>query len=53
MDAERSWRRTRLNLSDLGRSRYTDAARLLLATATVPPGVAEAKPAEPGATPKP
>jgi NodT family efflux transporter outer membrane factor (OMF) lipoprotein len=46
VDAERSWRRTRLNLSDLGRSRVVDAARLLLATATVPPGVAEAQPAK-------
>jgi NodT family efflux transporter outer membrane factor (OMF) lipoprotein len=42
VDAERTWRRTRLNLTDLGRSRIVDAARLLLATATVPPGAAEA-----------
>jgi NodT family efflux transporter outer membrane factor (OMF) lipoprotein len=46
VDAERSWRRTRLNLSDLARSRYADAAMLLLATATVPPGVAAGEPAK-------
>jgi NodT family efflux transporter outer membrane factor (OMF) lipoprotein len=50
-DAERSWRRTRLNLSDLGRSRYADAALLLLATATVPPGLAEAEPAKTAGNP--
>ena len=48
VDAERTWRRTRLGLSDLGRSRVSDAARLLLATATVPPGVADTGPAGTG-----
>ncbi|MDR3514152.1 MAG: efflux transporter outer membrane subunit [Caulobacteraceae bacterium] len=47
VDAERSWRRTRLALSQQGTGRYGDAARLLMATATVPPGVAEAKPVKP------
>lgn len=51
VDAERSWRRTRLNLSDLGRSRVVDAARLLLATATAPAGVAETQPEKPSTKP--
>ena len=38
--AERDWRRTRLALSEQGTGRYGDAARLLLATANVPPGAA-------------
>jgi NodT family efflux transporter outer membrane factor (OMF) lipoprotein len=37
VDAERDWRRTRLALAEQGTGRYTDAARLLLATASVPP----------------
>ncbi|MDR3509821.1 MAG: efflux transporter outer membrane subunit [Caulobacteraceae bacterium] len=41
--AERDWRRTRLALSQQGAGRYADAARLLLATAHAPPGVAEAE----------
>jgi outer membrane protein TolC len=40
LDAERSWRRTRLALSNQGYSRYSDVAMLLLATANVPPGAA-------------
>jgi outer membrane protein TolC len=44
VDGERSWRRTRLALSQQATGRYGDAARLLLATASVPPGIAEAKP---------
>ncbi len=44
VDAERSWRRTRLGLSEQGVGRYADAALLLLAAANVPPGVAEAGP---------
>ena len=40
--AERDWRRTRLALSQQGVGRYSDAARLLLATAHAPPGAAEA-----------
>lgn len=43
VDAERSWRRTRLALSQQGTGRYGDAARLLMATASVPPGVAEGR----------
>jgi NodT family efflux transporter outer membrane factor (OMF) lipoprotein len=39
--AERDWRRTRLALSEESTGRYGDAARLLLATANVPPGAAE------------
>lgn len=40
--AEHDWRRIRLALSEQGTGRYGDAARLLLATANVPPGAAEA-----------
>jgi NodT family efflux transporter outer membrane factor (OMF) lipoprotein len=47
VDAERTWRRTRLALSQEITGRYGDAARLLMATASVPPGVAEAKPPTP------
>ena len=47
LDAERDWRRTRLLLSRQGYGRYADAAQLLLATANVPPGVAEGKVATP------
>lgn len=43
IDAERNWRRTRLALSQEVTGRYSDAARLLLATASVPPGAAQAK----------
>jgi outer membrane protein TolC len=43
VDAERAWRRERLAVAHLGTSRYADAAMLLVATATVPPGVAEGK----------
>jgi NodT family efflux transporter outer membrane factor (OMF) lipoprotein len=43
LDAERAWRRTRLALSQQGYGRYADVAQLLLATASVPPGVAEGK----------
>ena len=39
--AERDWRRTRLVLSQQGTGRYSDAARLLLASASVPPDMAE------------
>lgn len=39
--AERDWRRTRLSLSEQITGRYGDSARLLLATAVVPPGAAE------------
>jgi outer membrane protein TolC len=41
LEAERDWRRTRLLLNQQGFGRYADAAQLLLATANVPPGVAE------------
>ena len=41
VDAERAWRRERLSVAHLGSSRYADAALLLVATASVPPGVAE------------
>jgi NodT family efflux transporter outer membrane factor (OMF) lipoprotein len=47
LDAERAWRRTRLVLSQQGFGRYADAAQLLLATANVPPGVAEGRVAAP------
>jgi NodT family efflux transporter outer membrane factor (OMF) lipoprotein len=47
LDAERDWRRTRLRLNQQGYGRYADAAQLLLATANVPPGVAEGKTAAP------
>jgi NodT family efflux transporter outer membrane factor (OMF) lipoprotein len=47
LDAERAWRRTRLMLSQQGFGRYADAAQLLLATANVPPGVAEGTVAAP------
>lgn len=47
LDAERAWRRTRLLLSQQGFGRYADAAQLLLATANVPPGVAEGRVAAP------
>jgi NodT family efflux transporter outer membrane factor (OMF) lipoprotein len=43
LEAERDWRRTRLQLNQQGFGRYADAAQLLLATANVPPGVAEGK----------
>jgi len=43
LEAEREWRRTRLMLNQQGFGRYADAAQLLLATANVPPGVAEGK----------
>jgi outer membrane protein TolC len=38
--AEEAWRRIRLALLQQGTGRYGDAARLLLATASVPPGAA-------------
>ena len=47
LDAERAWRRTRLLLSQQGFGRYADAAQLLLATANVPPGIAEGRVAAP------
>jgi NodT family efflux transporter outer membrane factor (OMF) lipoprotein len=47
VDAERSWRRTRLALSQQGAGRFSDAAHLLLATAGAPAGAAEARPAKP------
>lgn len=37
--AERTWRRARLNVSQTTSSRHVDAAMLLLAVATVPPGL--------------
>jgi NodT family efflux transporter outer membrane factor (OMF) lipoprotein len=40
VDAERSWSQARRAVAQLGSSRYADAAMLLLATATVPPGAA-------------
>jgi NodT family efflux transporter outer membrane factor (OMF) lipoprotein len=40
VDAERGWRRARLSVTQLGTSRYADAAMLLLATANVPAGAA-------------
>ncbi|QUD86612.1 efflux transporter outer membrane subunit [Phenylobacterium montanum] len=40
--AERDWRRTKLALSEQGTGRVGDAARLLLATANVPPGAVDA-----------
>jgi NodT family efflux transporter outer membrane factor (OMF) lipoprotein len=43
LEAERDWRRTRLQLNQQGYGRYADVAQLLLATANVPPGVAEGK----------
>jgi NodT family efflux transporter outer membrane factor (OMF) lipoprotein len=43
LEAEREWRRTRLQLNQQGFGRYADVAELLLATANVPPGVAEGK----------
>jgi len=43
LEAEREWRRTRLQLNQQGFGRYADVAQLLLATANVPPGVAEGK----------
>jgi NodT family efflux transporter outer membrane factor (OMF) lipoprotein len=44
LNAERNWRRTRIALSEQSYSRYSDAAQLLLATASVPPGAAAATP---------
>ena len=44
VQAERAWRRTKLSVTDQSRSRVSDAARLLLATATVPPGVTDTDP---------
>jgi NodT family efflux transporter outer membrane factor (OMF) lipoprotein len=41
IDAERTWRQGRLRLADEIASRAGDAALLLMATATVPPGAAE------------
>jgi NodT family efflux transporter outer membrane factor (OMF) lipoprotein len=43
IEAERNWRRTQLMLNQQGFGRYADVAELLLATASVPPGVAEGK----------
>ncbi len=43
LSADRDWRRMKLQLQRDGSGRYADAARLLLATATVPPGVAEGR----------
>ncbi len=40
LEAERDLRRTRLQLNQQGYGRYADVAQLLLATASVPPGVA-------------
>ena len=51
VQAERDWRNLRLSLVQQGSGRYADAARLLLATATVPAGLAEAQPAAPARTP--
>jgi NodT family efflux transporter outer membrane factor (OMF) lipoprotein len=51
LDAQRDVRRTRLMLNQQGDSRYVDAAQLLLATANVPPGVAEGKTATPSLNP--
>jgi hypothetical protein len=39
--ADREWKRMKLGLQRDGSGRYADAARLLLATAAVPPGAAE------------
>lgn len=39
--AERDWRTLRIALAQEGAGRYSDSARLLLATASVPPGVAD------------
>jgi NodT family efflux transporter outer membrane factor (OMF) lipoprotein len=44
VDAERTWRQTKLSVTDQSRSRVSDAARLLLATATVPPGIVDTDP---------
>ena len=41
LDAERSWRRMQIALSQQGYGRVADVALLLLATANVPPGAAE------------
>ena len=41
--ADRDWRKMKLALQRDGSGRYADAARLLLATATVPPGAAEGR----------
>ena len=43
VDAERDWAHTRLAVTQQSYSRAGDAAMLLLATADVPPGAAEAK----------
>jgi NodT family efflux transporter outer membrane factor (OMF) lipoprotein len=43
LTADRDWRKMKLALQRDGSGRYADAARLLLATATVPPGVAEGR----------
>ena len=52
VDAERSWRRTRLAFAQQATSRYGAAAELLLATATVPPGEVDAAvPPHPGKPP--
>ena len=47
--AERDWRRIRLTLSEQITGRYGDAARLLLATANVPAGVAQGSASTPEA----
>lgn len=44
VDAERSWRRAHLAVSQAVSNRHADAARLLLAVATVPPGLAAEPP---------
>ena len=44
--ADRDWRKMKLDLQRYGTGRVADAARLLLATATVPPGVAEGRAAK-------
>ena len=41
--ADRDWRKMKLDLQRYGTGRVADAARLLLATASVPPGVAEGR----------
>ena len=41
--ADRDWRKMKLDLERYGTGRVADAARLLLATATVPPGMAEGR----------
>ena len=44
VNAERTWRRARLGVSQTASSRHSDAAMLLLAVATVPPGLSAEPP---------